>query len=181
MDDDAARWPRPGVAATRIDTIHRNAMAQVHIVNDLLDISRVVRGNLQLAARLMPLGPFLALAVQSIEPAAEAKGVTLTSSITTEPVHVWADQDRLQQVFWNLLSNAVKFTSRGDQIHVSAELEGAEVRICVQDTGIGIAPELLPKVFDLFVQGDGSPTRMHGGLGLGLSIVRTWWSSTAAD
>jgi signal transduction histidine kinase len=120
----------------------------------------------------VPIGPLLMLAVESITPTAEAKGVRLTASIPREPVQVWADQDRLQQVLWNLLSNAVKFTSSGDRIDVSMELAGPEVCICVRDTGIGIAPDFLPHVFERFRQGDGSSTRMHGGLGLGLSIAR---------
>jgi signal transduction histidine kinase len=163
---------RPAQVMRALDTIHRNAMAQVQIVNDVLDISRIVRGTVQLSARLVSLGPLLSLAVESISPTAEAKGVSITTSIEKEPVEVWADPDRLQQIFWNLLSNAVKFTSVGDRIEVSMERDGAEVWVRVRDSGAGIAPDFLPHVFERFRQGDGSPTRMHGGLGLGLSIVR---------
>ena len=155
-----------------LDTIHRNATAQVQIVNDLLDVSRIVRGNVQLSPRLMSLGPLLTLAVESITPTAEAKGVIISASLGQTPAQVWADHDRLQQIFWNLLSNAVKFTSHGGRVDVTMTTEGSEVRVDVADTGNGIAPAFLPHVFERFRQGDGSSTRTHGGLGLGLSIGR---------
>jgi signal transduction histidine kinase/ActR/RegA family two-component response regulator len=155
-----------------LDTIHRNATAQVQIVNDLLDVSRIVRGNVELSPRLMSLGPLLTLAVESIAPTAEAKDVSISTSLGQAPAQVWADHDRLQQVFWNLLSNAVKFTSSGGRVEVAMTTEGSEVRVDVADTGTGIAPAFLPHVFERFRQGDGSSTRSHGGLGLGLSIGR---------
>jgi signal transduction histidine kinase/ActR/RegA family two-component response regulator len=155
-----------------LDTIHRNATAQVQIVNDLLDVSRIVRGSVQLAPRRMSLGPLLTLAVESIAPTAEAKGVSITTSLGSSPLFVWADHDRLQQVFWNLLSNAVKFTSSGGRVEVRMQADGSDVRVDVSDTGSGIAPVFLPHVFERFRQADGSSTRTHGGLGLGLSIGR---------
>ncbi len=155
-----------------LDTIHRNATAQVQIVNDLLDVSRIVRGQMQLAPRHLPLGPLVALAIESITPTAGAKSVTITTSFEPAPVIVWADHDRLQQVLWNLLANAVKFTSSGGRVDVSMQVVGKEVCVGVADTGTGIAAEFLPHVFERFRQGDGSSTREHGGLGLGLSIVR---------
>jgi len=155
-----------------LETIHRNATAQVQIVNDLLDVSRIVRGNVQLSPQVMSLGPLLALAVESIMPTAEAKGVSVGMSIGVTPAFVWADHDRLQQVFWNLLSNAVKFTSSGGRVDVRMDTIGSEVRVDVSDTGSGIPPSFLPHVFERFRQADGSSTRMHGGLGLGLSIGR---------
>ena len=155
-----------------LDTIHRNATAQVQIVNDLLDVSRIVRGNVQLQPRVMPLQPLLTLSVESITPTAEAKGVTIATSMASTPVYVWADHDRLQQVFWNLLSNAVKFTSAGGRVEVRMEVQGSDVRTDVIDTGHGIARAFLPHVFERFRQADGSSTRTHGGLGLGLSIGR---------
>jgi signal transduction histidine kinase/CheY-like chemotaxis protein len=155
-----------------LDTIHRNATAQVQIVNDLLDISRIVRGNVQLSPRLMSLGPLLTLSVESITPTAEAKGVTISTSLGSTPAFVWADHDRLQQVFWNLLSNAVKFTPPGGRVDVRMQTEGSDVRVDVADTGKGIAKTFLPHVFERFRQADGSSTRTHGGLGLGLSIGR---------
>jgi signal transduction histidine kinase len=155
-----------------LDTIHRNAMVQVQIVNDLLDISRIVRGNVQLAARPMAMSPLLRLAVESINPTAALKGVSISTSVPREPVQVWGDQDRLQQVFWNLLSNAVKFTGTGGQISVDMDHDDSEVWVRVRDNGAGISPDFLPHVFERFRQGDGSPTRTHGGVGLGLSIAR---------
>ena len=155
-----------------LDTIHRNATAQVQIVNDLLDVSRIVRGNVQLSPRLMSLGPLLTLSVESIGPTAEAKGVTIVTDLGSTPVYIWADHDRMQQVFWNLLSNAVKFTSSGGRVEVRMKTEGTDVRVDVIDTGNGISPAFLPHVFERFRQADGSSTRTHGGLGLGLSIGR---------
>jgi len=155
-----------------LETIHRNATAQVQIVNDLLDVSRIVRGHVQIAPTVIPLIPLLTLAVESITPTAEARGVRLTSSFPSASVFIWGDHDRLQQVFWNLLANAVKFTSHGGCVNVSVNVEGAEARISVSDTGAGISPHFLPHVFERFRQADGSSTREHGGLGLGLSIVR---------
>jgi signal transduction histidine kinase len=155
-----------------LDTIHRNAAAQVQIVDDLLDVSRIVRGNLRLAAKTMPLAPTLRLALESITPMAEAKGVRLALSLEPRPVFICGDQDRLQQVFWNLLSNAVKFTPGGGRVEVSMRREPDGVCVHVSDTGLGISPRFLPHVFERFMQADGTPTRVHGGLGLGLSIVR---------
>ncbi len=163
---------RPEHVMRALDTIRRNATAQVQIVNDLLDTSRIVRGTVQLSPRLVPLAPLLTLAVESIMPTAEAKGVTISTSLGSAPVYVWADHDRLQQVFWNLFSNAVKFTPAGGRVEVRMTAEGSEVRVDVTDTGNGIAPTFLPHVFERFRQADGSSTRTHGGLGLGLSIGR---------
>jgi signal transduction histidine kinase/CheY-like chemotaxis protein len=155
-----------------LDTIHRNASAQVQIVNDLLDISRIVRGNVQLAPKLTPLAPLLTLAVESITPTADAKGVSVITAFDSSPLYVWGDHDRLQQVFWNLLSNAVKFTAQGGKVEVKTFQSGADAFVEISDTGTGIAPEFLPHVFERFRQADGSSTREHGGLGLGLSIAR---------
>jgi signal transduction histidine kinase/CheY-like chemotaxis protein len=155
-----------------LDTIQRNATAQVQIVNDLLDVSRIVRGNVQLSPKLMPVGPLVSLAVESITPTADAKGVGITVSVPSDPLLVWGDHDRLQQVLWNLLSNAVKFTAAGGRIAVLVDGDAANVHIRVSDTGSGISPAFLPYVFERFRQADGSSTRAHGGLGLGLAIVR---------
>ena len=155
-----------------LDTIHRNATAQVQIVDDLLDVSRIVRGNVQLAPTLLPIGPLVTFAVESITPTAEAKGVTIGASVGDTPVFVWADPDRLQQVLWNLMVNAVKFTPAGGRVDVGMDATPTEVTISVADTGAGIPPHFLPHVFERFRQADGSSTRPHGGLGLGLSIVR---------
>jgi signal transduction histidine kinase/ActR/RegA family two-component response regulator len=162
---------QPKHAARALETIYRNAMAQVQIVNDLLDVSRIVRGNLQLEPRLMPLNPLMAASVDSVTPAADAKGVAISVAYPREPLLVWGDQDRLQQVLWNLLSNAVKFTPPGGRIDVNLDAHEGDARIRIADNGSGIAPEFLPHVFERFRQADGSATRAHGGLGLGLAIV----------
>jgi signal transduction histidine kinase/ActR/RegA family two-component response regulator len=163
---------QPRSVMRALDTIHRNATAQVQIVNDLLDISRIVRGGVQLAPKLLPLGPLLALSVESMMPTAEARGVRLALTLPPDTAFVWGDHDRLQQVFWNLLSNAVKFTSAGGTVAVALQQERGDVYVRISDDGAGISPEFLPHVFERFRQADGSSTRAHGGLGLGLSIVR---------
>lgn len=163
---------QPNHMMRALDTIHRNATAQVQIVNDLLDVSRIVRGGVQLAPKLLSCAPLMILAVESITPMAEAKGVTLTTSMQSHPAYIWGDQDRLQQVLWNLLSNAVKFTPAGGTVEVDMRQRGADVSVRISDTGNGIPKTFLPHVFERFRQGDGSSTREHGGLGLGLSIVR---------
>ncbi len=155
-----------------LDTIYRNATAQVQIVNDLLDISRIVRGHMQIVSQTLPLAPVLEVAVESIGPAADANDLRVSLSCPEEPVMVSGDQDRLQQVFWNLLSNAVKFTPPGGRIDVEMRRQSEAAVVHVRDTGVGISPGFLPHVFDRFRQADGSSTRSHGGLGLGLSIVR---------
>ncbi len=154
-----------------LETIERNAHLQEQLIADILDVSRIVTGKLRLNLHPIDVGPVLAAAVDAVRPTAEAKGVSL--EVQTEPAGtVLGDRDRLQQVFWNLLSNAVKFTPRGGRITVSSGRVGANATIKVSDTGEGMAPELLPYVFDRFRQGDASVTRPHGGLGLGLSLVR---------
>jgi signal transduction histidine kinase/ActR/RegA family two-component response regulator len=162
---------QPRHAKRALETIHRNAAAQVQIVDDLLDVSRIVRGGVQLAPQLIPIAPLVSLAVESITPTAQAKGVAIGCSPSPDPLHVWGDHNRLQQVLWNILSNAVKFTSAGGRVDVALDRRGEEVRIRVQDTGRGISPDFLPHVFERFRQADGSSTRAHGGLGLGLAIV----------
>jgi signal transduction histidine kinase/CheY-like chemotaxis protein len=163
---------QPRNALKALETIHRNATAQVQIVNDLLDVSRIVRGNVQLSPKAVPVGPLVSMAVESITPTAEAKGVNIAVSLPPEPLVVWADHERLQQVLWNLLANAVKFTPAAGRIDVALHRIGSEVSIQIRDTGNGISPAFLPHVFERFRQADGSSTRRHGGLGLGLAIVR---------
>ncbi len=161
-----------GAAMQRaLETIERNAHLQEQLIADILDVSRIVTGKLRLNLRPLDVGPVLDAALDSVRGTAQAKGVLLERQI--EPAgSVLGDADRLQQVFWNLLSNAVKFTPRGGTVTVSSGRVGANATIRVSDTGEGIAPELLPYVFDRFRQGDASATRPHGGLGLGLAIVR---------
>jgi PAS domain S-box-containing protein len=154
-----------------LELIDRNAHAQAQLVNDLVDMSRMTTGKLQIELEPLPVVPVLEAALESIRPAADAKNLTITTSWHVRDANVLADATRLQQVLWNLLSNAVKFTPNGGRISVSAERVGQQIRIEVADTGIGIDPAFLPHVFDRFRQADSATTRRYGGLGLGLAIV----------
>jgi PAS domain S-box-containing protein len=159
-------------AERAIAAIERNARAQRQIVEDVLDVSRIITGKLRLEMRPVELRALLQDAVESVRPAAEAKGVYLSTLLAPEAGAVTADPHRLQQVMWNLLSNAVKFTPAGGRVEVELRRDGARTSVRVGDTGEGIAPEFLPHVFDRFRQADMGTTRQHGGLGLGLAIVR---------
>jgi len=152
--------------------IDRNALAQAQLVNDLVDMSRMTTGKLTLDLEPLAIVPALEAALESVRPAAEAKRLTLQTTWHTTTAHVIADATRLQQVLWNLLSNAVKFTPEGGTISMSAAEVDGRVRIDVTDTGIGIERSFVPHVFDRFRQADSGTTRTHGGLGLGLAIVR---------
>ncbi|HEX8456581.1 MAG TPA: PAS domain S-box protein [Pyrinomonadaceae bacterium] len=163
--------------ARAIETIQRNALAQTQIIEDLLDVSRIITGKVTLDARPVELGAIVETALDSVRPAAVTKGITLKSETkaaerAAAAAVVWGDTARLQQVMWNLLANAVKFTPRGGEVTVSVSRAGGHVRVAVSDTGQGISRDFLPYVFDRFRQADGTITRQHGGLGLGLSIVR---------
>jgi PAS domain S-box-containing protein len=161
-----------GAAMSRaLETIERNARMQEQLIADILDVSRIVTGKLRIELRPMKLAPVVESALDTVRPAAEAKGVGLEAD-TSYPGTVLGDPDRLQQVVWNLLANAIKFTPGGGRISVRIAQAGASAVITVADTGEGIAPALLPFIFDRFMQADPSVTRHHGGLGLGLSIVR---------
>lgn len=154
------------------ESIERAARSQAQLIEDLLDVSRIVSGQFRLKMQAVEIGAVLRMAVESLRLGAQGKQVVLTLSQTDTPAVVRGDADRLQQVFWNLLSNAVKFTPAGGC--VDAQLEATEdyVRIRIVDTGIGIAREFLPYVFDRFRQADSTSTRQHTGMGLGLAIVR---------
>jgi PAS domain S-box-containing protein len=154
-----------------LELIDRNAQAQAQLVNDLVDMSRMTTGKLQVELESLPLIPVLEAALESVRPAAEAKDLAIHTSWRVHDVNILADATRLQQVLWNLLSNAVKFTPNGGRISVTAEQIGQRIRIEVADTGIGIDPSFLPHVFDRFRQADSATTRRFGGLGLGLAIV----------
>jgi PAS domain S-box-containing protein len=158
--------------STAFETIERNARAQAQLIEDLLDVSRIVTGKLRIDVRPIDPNSFIEAAVEAVRPAAEAKGVRVQKVIDTGLVTVSGDPVRLQQVVWNLLSNAIKFTPRGERVQVRLERVNSHVEIVVSDTGAGIAPDFLPHVFDRFRQADGTTTRHHGGLGLGLAIVR---------
>ncbi len=155
-----------------LETIDRNARAQARLVDDLLDVSRIIAGKVRLVITEVNLRAITASVIESLRPAAVARGVKVQLHATSEPAEVLGDADRLQQVVWNLLSNAIKFTPRGGQVTLSLEHCDSRVALEVTDTGPGIAPDFLPHVFQRFRQGDASTTRVHGGLGLGLAITR---------
>jgi PAS domain S-box-containing protein len=154
-----------------LELIDRNAQVQVQLVNDLVDMSRMTTGKLELIRESLPLIPTLDAALESVRPAADAKELSIDTRWHAQDVNVLADATRLQQVLWNLLSNAVKFTPTGGRITMSARQTDGRVHIEVADTGIGIDPLFLPHVFDRFRQADSATTRRYGGLGLGLAIV----------
>jgi signal transduction histidine kinase/ActR/RegA family two-component response regulator len=154
-----------------LEAIHRNAHAQSALIDDILDVSRIVSGKVRLDLQEVELNQIVLLACDSIQPAAVGRGVDLQMDLGHEIVLV-ADPSRLQQVLWNLLSNAVKFTDRGGRVRVEAGARGGDVEIRVSDTGAGIPADILPHVFERFRQADASTTRRHGGLGLGLAIVK---------
>ena len=153
-------------------TIERNCRLQARLIEDLLDVSRINAGKLRLDVRAVDLNAIIQSAMDAVTPAAEAKGIFLHSALHPTPARVLGDPTRLQQVVWNLLSNAVKFTSRGGRVQVTLDAVDAEAHIAVSDTGEGISSEFLPFVFERFRQADGTKTRRHGGLGLGLAIAR---------
>lgn len=158
--------------ARALTVIERNATAQAKIIDDMLDMARIVAGKLRLEKQGVRLQNVVLAAVDVIMPAANAKGVTVRTSLNPATPQVHGDPDRLQQVVWNLLSNALKFTDEGDSVDVRLDVVGKSARISVTDTGQGISPEFLPSVFERFRQNDASSTRRHGGLGLGLALVR---------
>lgn len=155
-----------------IDTIERNARLQAQLIEDLLDMSRIVAGKVRLELQMLDPAAVVEAAVESARPGATAKGIELETFIQRDMGQVRGDPARLQQVLWNLLSNSVKFTREGGRVAVKLRREGDEAVVIVEDNGGGIAPDFLPNVFDRFRQGDASSTRAHGGLGIGLAIVR---------
>ena len=155
-----------------LEAIERNARLQARLVDDLLDISRIISGKLRIEWEPVNLCEVVAAAIETVRPEATARRITLAVEIPDTPLIVQGAPVRLQQVAWNLLSNAVKFTPDGGRVSLRVSRENGEACVVVEDTGIGIAPEFLPHVFDRFRQADGSTTRQYGGLGLGLAIVR---------
>lgn len=154
------------------EIIERNAKAQAQLIDDILDVSRIVTGRLRLDLRPVQLNTIISTAIDSIRPLTDAKRIHLTMDLESKPSLVSGDPDRLQQVVWNLLSNAVKFTPPEGQIGIRLRNTNSHIEIVVTDTGQGIEAEVLPHVFDRFRQADSSKTRRHGGLGLGLAIVQ---------
>ena len=163
--------PAPAIDRA-LEKVERNAQIQSRLVEDLLEISRIASGKLHLEIREVDLVAIVNRAIDSIRPAAEARGVSIERHFGAPSIVTAGDGDRLQQVVWNLLSNAVKFTPSGGIVRISLQREALFDELKVSDTGIGINPAFLPNVFDTFRQADASSTRAHGGLGLGLSIVR---------
>jgi len=163
--------PEAGVDRA-LEKIERNAQVQSRLVEDLLEVSRIASGKLRLDVKPLDLAPLVTAAIDSIRPAAEARGVAIDRQFDAPAFPTGGDPDRLQQVIWNLLSNAVKFTPAGGVVTVRLRRDGADDELSVSDNGIGIEQAFLPNVFDMFRQADASSTRAHGGLGLGLSIVR---------
>jgi PAS domain S-box-containing protein len=159
-------------AAKALDTIERNARAQAQLVDDLLDVSRIITGKLRMNVQPADPNSFIEAAVEAVKPAADAKGVRIHKVIDTGLISIPGDPVRLQQVVWNLLSNAIKFTPRGGHVQIRSERVNSHLEIVVSDTGQGIAPDFLPHVFDRFRQADQKTSRHHGGMGLGLAIVR---------
>jgi PAS domain S-box-containing protein len=155
-----------------IETISRNARSQAQIIDDILDVSRIITGKLYLELHPVEIAPVLEAAINVVRPTAEAKGIQIEVDFEPEPAAVSGDVNRLQQVFWNLLANAVKFTPTGGKVFVRLRHLGSDVEITVADTGQGISSDFLPYVFDRFRQADSTSTRQHGGLGLGLAIAR---------
>jgi PAS domain S-box-containing protein len=155
-----------------LEIIHRNAQSQNQLISDLLDVSRIISGKLRLDLRTVELPAIIEAAVEATRPAAEAKGVRLTTALDPHSGPINGDADRLQQVVWNLLTNAIKFTPEEGEVLVKLESADSRVEITVRDSGIGVPAEFLPHIFERFRQADPGTNRIHGGMGLGLSIVR---------
>lgn len=155
-----------------IETIDRNVRTQARLVDDLLDVSRIISGKVRLHIAEVDLRAVAVSVCDALRPAAAARGVNVTLTSTAEASLVLGDSDRLQQIVWNLLNNAIKFTPRGGHIEVELSLTDSHVVLAVADNGRGIAPEFLPRIFDRFTQQDVSTTRGQAGLGLGLAITR---------
>jgi signal transduction histidine kinase len=155
-----------------VERIERNSRALTRLVDDMLDVSAIISGKMSLKVRPLDPAAVVAAALEAVRPAAEARSIRIESDLSSDAGVVMGDPDRLRQVVWNLLSNAVRFTPPGGQVSVRLEGQDGIARLAVSDTGQGVDPAFLPHVFEPFRQADGSITRMHGGLGLGLAIVR---------
>jgi hypothetical protein len=155
-----------------LETIERNVHMQTALIDDILDVSRIMRGKINLTFRTVRVGAVVEAALAAVRPTADAKGVALEYEMAADSDEISGDADRLQQIVWNLLSNAIKFTPRDGRITIRVERHDDELTLTVRDTGQGISHDFLPHVFDRFSQADSGSTRAHGGLGLGLAIVR---------
>lgn len=163
---DEARRPHA------LEVIERNTRLQVKLIDDLLDISRIISGKMRLEIGLVDLAGVITAALEAVRPAAHAKGIRLEAAVDPSFGHVLGDAARLQQVFWNLLANAIKFTGKGGRVEARLESADSKAQVRVSDNGCGIAAAFLPHIFERFRQADSSSTRSEGGLGLGLAIVR---------
>jgi PAS domain S-box-containing protein len=162
----------PEQTGKALETIERNALVQSKLIEDILDVSRIISGKARIHSHVVDVAVVLGAALDTTQPAARAKGVELSAEVPSDIGTVMGDSDRLQQVVWNLLSNAVKFTQPGGHVRLTAKRTPTELHIVVTDDGQGINPSFLPFVFDRFRQADAGVARSHGGLGLGLAIVR---------
>jgi len=162
----------PDNLAHGLEVIARNTRLQSQLIVDLLDVSRIVSGKLHLELDRVDLGPLVQSSVDTLQPAADGKGVKLVVRIEPGQTLTLGDPSRLQQVVWNLVSNAIKFTPEGGTVTIAMERTGDNAQVSVTDTGMGIRPEIMPEIFERFRQGAGMTTRRHGGLGLGLSITK---------
>jgi PAS domain S-box-containing protein len=162
----------PAMLTRALQVIDRNAVAQTRLIDDMLDMARIMSGKLRLDMQPVDLATIAIGAIDVLSPAATAKGISLLTKIDTAEPWMMGDADRIQQIVWNLLSNAVKFTDTGGRVTLGIVRDGDVLRLSVEDTGRGIAAEFLPKMFERFRQADSSSSRRHGGLGLGLSLVR---------
>ncbi|HEY8227613.1 MAG TPA: response regulator [Pyrinomonadaceae bacterium] len=157
--------------AQALDAIERNAWLQSRLIDDLLDTSRIATGKLHFEPQATDLNTAVKAAVDTVLASAASRNIDLTVRLSSAPIVVQAEPVRLQQIIWNLISNAIKFTDAGGKVTVMTDVDGPDARVTVEDTGVGIDPEFLPHVFDRFRQADGSTSRLHGGLGLGLAIA----------
>lgn len=162
----------PEMLTRALQVIDRNAVAQTRLIDDMLDMARIMSGKLRLEMQPVDLSAVALAAIDVVAPTAAAKGIAMLTKIETDQPWMMGDADRIQQVVWNLLSNAVKFTDSGGTVTLGISRADSVISLCVEDTGRGISPEFLPQVFERFRQADSSSSRRHGGLGLGLSLVR---------
>jgi PAS domain S-box-containing protein len=162
----------PAMLMRALQVIDRNAVAQTRLIDDMLDMARIMSGKLRLEMQPVDLAHIALTAIDVVSPAATAKGITMLTEIGTAEPWMMGDPDRIQQIVWNLLSNAVKFTDSGGVVVLGITREAEVLTLSVRDTGRGIAPDFLPQMFERFRQADSSSSRRHGGLGLGLSLVR---------
>ena len=162
----------PAKSSKALETIERNVHLQTALIDDILDVSRIIRGKINLTFSTVRMSAVVDAALAAMRPTADAKGVALEYEMAADSDEVSGDADRLQQIVWNLLSNAIKFTPRDGLVVVRLEQQGHELTLSVRDTGQGVSAEFLPRVFERFSQAESGSTRTHGGLGLGLAIVR---------